>query len=286
VDVFGRLWTPTTYNQAHARCTANRMNTEGSASRSTRGTQSLERSVALLKHVAASGHGGMRLADLVELSGVERPTAHRMVKALVELQLLAQSPGSKRYVLGDYCRELAAAFADRSDLRAICEPVLKAISEETGNSAFLLVRAGLDSLCVARSIGSYSIQVLAVKIGNRQPLGVGAGGLAILATLPRGEQTSIIEANAPRLGRYGSLSAATLRAIVSATQRRGYAAIGHYSIPGVIGIGVALRNAKSEAVGAITTASVDSRMTRADQLNAVRCIERHVSGIQARVDAL
>lgn len=262
------------------------MKTEGSSRPPARGTQTLERALALLKHVAAAGPTGLRLADLVARTGVERPTAHRMMRALVEMQFVAQPPGSKRYVLGEYCRELAAAFVDRQDVRAICGPVLKAISEETGDSAFLIVRAGLDSLCVARSAGSYPIQVLAVRVGNRMPLGIGAGGLAILATLERGEQASIIQANARRVEGYGTMTGSTLKAIVAATQRRGYAVIGHYSVPGVIGVGVALRNAQSIAIGAITTASVESRMSRTDQLRAVQCIERKIAEVQLRLDVL
>jgi DNA-binding IclR family transcriptional regulator len=250
------------------------------------GTQTLERSVGLVKLVAAHGHGGLRMADLVELSGLERPTVHRMVQALIELELLRRPTGSKRYVLGEYCRELAAAVADRSDLRAICEPVLEGISAETGNSTFLIIRMGLDSLCVARAIGSYPIQVLAVKIGNRQPLGVGAGGLAMLAMMPVADQEEIIRANSPRLSGYGTLTASTLRAILRATQKRGHAVIGHYSVPGVIGIGVALRNSSGAVLGAITTASVESRMARVDQQNAVHCVERHVLLVQDQLDAL
>jgi len=260
-----------------------RLQTKSNASH---GTQAIERAIGLVKQVASHGHSGLRMADLVEFSGMERPTVHRMVQALVKLGLLNRPIGSKRYVLGDYCRELAAAFADQSDLRAICEPVLRAISDEMGNSAFLVVRMGLDSLCVARAIGSYPIQVLAVKVGNRQPLGVGAGGLAILATLSPTEQEDCIAANAHRLVGYGNMNASILRAFARATQKRGHAVIGHYNVPGVIGVGVALRNSSGAVLGAITTASVESRMTRVDQQNAVRCIERHLKTAQSRLDTL
>ncbi|PUA20753.1 IclR family transcriptional regulator [Glaciimonas sp. PCH181] len=250
------------------------------------GTQSLERSIGLLKLVAANSHSGLRLVDLVRLSGVERPTAHRMVQSLMKHGLLSRPTGSTRYVLGEYCRELGAQFADRLDLRAICDPVLRAVSEETGNSSFLIIRMGLDSMCVARVIGSYPIQVVAVRVGNRQPLGVGAGGLALLATLPRAEQEECLHANAHRLTGYGSLNVSTLRAIISATQNRGYAVIGHYSVPGVIGVGVTLRNSAGKVLGAITTASIDSRMTKEKQGEAVQVVGRHVLSIQERLDLL
>lgn len=250
------------------------------------GTQSVERSIGLLKLVASSGHKGLRLVDLVKLSGIERPTAHRLVQSLVKHGLLSRPVDSSRYVLGEYCRELGAQFADRQDLRAICEPVLKAISDETGNSSFLIIHVDLDSMCVARKIGSYPIQVVSVRVGHRQPLGVGAGGLAILAALPRTQQDDYLRANAQRLAGYGALNASTLRAMITATQSRGYAVIGHYSVPGVIGIGVTLKNASGKVLGAITTASLDSRMTKDMQEKAMHAVSRHVSAIQDRLDLM
>ncbi|WP_223596562.1 IclR family transcriptional regulator [Pseudomonas sp. A-R-19] len=258
---------------------------EEAASQSS-GTQSLERSIGLLKLVAANSHRGLRLVDLVRLSGVERPTAYRMVQSLMKHGLLSRPTGSTRYVLGEFCRELGAQFADRLDLRSICNPVLKAISEETGNSSFLIIQMDLDSMCVARAIGGYPIQVVAVRVGHRQPLGVGAGGLAILATLSRAQQQECLRANARRLTGYGSLNVSTLRAMIAATQNRGYAVIGHYSAPGVIGIGVTLRNSVGKVLGAITTASLDSRMTKEMQEKSMQIVNRHILSIQERLDLL
>jgi DNA-binding IclR family transcriptional regulator len=228
----------------------------------------------------------LRVADLVALSGMERSTVHRQVQALVSLGMLHRPEGSMHYVLGEYCRELAAAFSDRSDLRAICEPILRAISDETGNSAFLIIRMDLDSLCVARTIGSFPIQVVAVRVGNRMPLGIGAGGLAMLSFLARAEQEECLSANELRMRGYGNMDASTMRAMIRATQRRGHAVIGHYSVPGVIGVGVALRNSSGSVVGAITTASIDSRMTRTDQQEAVQCVRRQILKVQSRLDTV
>jgi DNA-binding IclR family transcriptional regulator len=77
-----------------------------------------------------------------------------------------------------------------------------------------------------------------------------------------------------------------LRALIHATERRGHAVIGHYGVPGVIGIGMAMRNATGAVMGAITTASIDSRMTRDDQQNAALSIARHIERVQSRLDIL
>lgn len=252
----------------------------------SRGTQSIDRTIGVLKQVVAHGSHGLTVAELVALSGLERPTMHRIVQALERQGLLKRPDGSKRYVLGDYCRQMAAAFADRADLRTVCEPALRAISEETGNSAFLIGRIGYESICLARVVGSYPVQVLTVNVGSRNPLGAGAGGLAILSTLPLDERNECIRANAKRLSSYGSLTESMLRALIRATERRGHSVIGHYNVPGVIGIGMAMRNATGSVMGAITTSSIDSRMSRADQQAAAVSIAKHIARIQSSLDIL
>ncbi|MBT2333515.1 IclR family transcriptional regulator [Variovorax paradoxus] len=251
-----------------------------------RGTQSIDRTIGVLKQVVAHGSHGLTVAELVTICELERPTVHRIVQALERQGLLTRPAGSKRYMLGDYCRQMAAAFADRADLRTVCEPVLRSVSEDTGNSAFLIARVGYESICLARVVGSYPVQVLTVNVGMRNPLGVGAGGLAILSTLPVDEQNECIRANAKRLGSYGSLTESTLRALVRATQRRGHAVIGHYSAPGVIGIGMVMRNSSGNALGAITTSSIDSRMSKDDQQVAALSIAKHIAQVQSSLDIL
>jgi len=252
----------------------------------SRGTQSIDRTFDVLKHVVSNRSRGLNVAELVALSGLKRQTVHRIVQALERQGVLMRPDGSKRYVPGEYCRQMAAAFADRADVRTVCEPALRAVSDETGNSVFLIGRLGFDSICLARAIGSYPVQVLTVNVGSRQPLGTGAGGLAILSTLPEAEQNECIRANAKRLGSYGSLTESTLRALVRASQRRGHAVIGHYSIPGVIGLGMAIRNASGLVLGAIATSTIDSRMTKSDQQVAALSIERHVKQVQSSLDIL
>lgn len=251
-----------------------------------RGTQSIDRTIGVLKQVVAHGSHGLTVAELVTISKLERPTVHRIVQALERQGLLTRPAGTKRYVLGDYCRQMAAAFVDRADLRTVCEPLLRAVSEETGNSSFLIGRVGYESICLARVVGSYPVQVLTVNVGTRNPLGVGAGGLAILATLPPTELNECIRANAKRLGAYGSMNESMLRALIKATQRRGHSVIGHYNAPGVIGIGMALRNASGNVLGAITTSSIDSRMSRDDQQAAAMSIAKHMARIQSSLDIL
>ena len=235
--------------------------------------------------VANNGHG-LRIVDIAKQCGLERPTAYRILQELVKQCLVKRLVDTRRYVLGEYWYELLVALPDRNDLRATCLPALRNISRATGNSAFLVVRMGIDSLCIARSIGNYPIQVLSIRVGNRMPLGIGAGGLALLAEIGDDEKNLIYKANQKRLRSFGEMNIAVLKGLVNATKKRGHSVVGHYAVPGVIGIGIVLRNSQNQVLGSITTASTASRMTKTYQSQSVKCVLEAIKTIQPRLDSL
>ena len=252
------------------------------------GTQSFERTMALLRLVVSAGHSGCTLTDLLLQSQLQRPTVYRMLAALQASDLVSSISvdGVRRYVPGIYCAEIAASISDPTGLRTVISPALDRISSSTGNASLLVRRVANDALCVARSLGDYPIQVLSVRVGSRQPLGVGAGGLSILADLPKADQDRTLAANARRFQTYGDLDAKLLRAMIRATRSRGYAVIGHYSVPGVIGMGLVIRNGIGALLGAVTCSSIDARMTVAAQADTIRVMRAEVDRIQRHLDPL
>jgi DNA-binding IclR family transcriptional regulator len=224
------------------------------------GTQTLERGVELLKLVAAHHPSGARLTDLARLSDLEPPTVHRLLASLVREGLVSQHETGKRYVLGPYCGQLAKAADHEEPIQETYGPLLEQIAQDTGDASFLVVQSGFDTLCIARAIGTYMIQALAVSVGHRQPIGVGAGGLAMLAEMPGRDADALIRANRERLAYYRSLTAPALRGMVQQAREAGYAVIGNYAVSGVVGVGVALRDGLGNIVGGISVASIQSRM--------------------------
>src|SRR5690606_13828338 len=101
-------------------------------------------------------------------------------------------------------------------------PAMRRIAAATGNSTFLIRRAGCDSLCLHREFGDYPIQVVSVIVGGRQPLGVGAAGLALLSALPNDGVDEVLRHNAALLHAYGNISLQTMRHLVRSTRARGY----------------------------------------------------------------
>lgn len=247
------------------------------------GTQSIERSLILLREIAAHNRNGSRLLDLATRTGLQRPTVHRMLKCLAAENMVQQDFDSHRYFLGPMVFELGLTAAPRFNLREICHPALTRIAEATGDTVFLTQRSGLDGLCLDRREGAFPIKTFTLEIGMRRPLGVGIGSLAILSALPDEEIRHIIATNGPRLSEYG-LSAAALQSQVKKAQKLGYAVRETPSLAGVRSIGQALHNRSGVPFAALSISAISSRMTekRVAELavllkNEARLIEKQLA---------
>lgn len=253
------------------------------------GTQSIERSLLLLREIAAHNRGGSRLLDLATRTGLQRPTVHRMLKCLAAENMVQQDPDSHRYFLGSMVFELGLTAAPRYNLKEICHPALTRIAEATGDTVFLTQRSGLDAVCIDRREGTFPIKTFTLEIGMRRPLGVGTGSLAILGALSEEEIRHTIEANVARLPEH-SLTASSLTAQVRRAQKLGYAVRDAPSLAGVRSIGVALRNQSGVAFASLSVSTISSRMNdkRVAELatmlkNEIRLIEKQLgSGTDTR----
>src|SRR6266850_2628399 len=182
------------------RMTNSRLRARGRAPR--QGGQAIRRALAVLRTLAVGGERGVPLAEVVQATSLARPTVHRIVHVLIEEGIVQRSERTGNYVVGRQVPELALARPSRSPLMVAADPYLTEASAQLGDTLFLTVRTGLDTLCVARRIGRYPIQVLSIEVGARRPLGVSSAGVAILAAMPSADARRIVLVNEARLKAY------------------------------------------------------------------------------------
>jgi len=224
------------------------------------GTQALARGIGLLREVAAHNRTGLKLVELVDITGLDRSTAHRILKCLAAEQFLVLDEGSKRYRLGPLAFYIGLMGSDLGHLRDAAAPLLSAIAEETGDTVFLMVRAGMEAICADRREGSYPVKTFVVDVGTRRPLGIGAGGMAILASLKDEEIDAAMRANAPHIARFPGISEAGMREAVAATRARGHCMMDVPIVSGVRAIGYPICLPQGQAVAAFSIAAIAPRI--------------------------
>lgn len=229
---------------------------------------------------------GMRLTDVQRRAGLSKPTAHRLLASLISHELVQQDPHTKLYRVGPALDTLRWVRSDSGpDLKRICTAPVLRLAEESGDTVFLMARDRLETVCIGRESGSYPIRAITVEVGTRRPLGVGAGGIAILGTLPAAEARRIVASLAPRLESAPLTSADQIVRSSDNARRTGYAASDGHVVKGVRGIAVSLRDSGGSPVAAVGIAAISERMrtSRAPQL--LEMLQRERSVIEGELAA-
>lgn len=241
------------------------------------GTQSIERAATLVRAIAARSRTGLRLSEAVQHSHLERSTARRILKCLVDEGFVMQEERTRRYFLGPLVFELGLAAAPQFNLVDQCRPALQRIAEKTHDTVFLVVRSGYTSVCIDRKEGSYPIKALTLDVGTRRPLGAGAGGIALLLPLPDAAVDEIIQANAVQLAAYNKLILPALVTMLKRSRKLGYALNDTHITPGAISVGLPICNRFGTPFAAITVGAVSSRMTGARQREIVAILRTEIA---------
>jgi DNA-binding IclR family transcriptional regulator len=172
---------------------------------SVSGVGVLDKAVAIL---AALEPRPATLNQLVDTTGLNRATAHRLALALGRHGLVERDVDG-RFCLGPRLTELGAAALAGPPLAVTARPALEVLRDGTGESAQLYVAAGEARLCVASLESPHSLRTI-VAVGAVLPMDRGSAG-AVLRDDPRINRRGWIESVEEREKGVASVSAPVRR---------------------------------------------------------------------------
>jgi DNA-binding IclR family transcriptional regulator len=225
------------------------------------GAQVVARSIELLKLISIRTEKGWLVQDLVTQSGLTRPTVYRLVAALEAGGLIEQDRDSRRWHLGQESYVIGTLAAERFNIERISRDSIVRVAQISGESTFLSIRRGNESVCLLREEGTYPIRTHVLQAGDRLPLGVGSAGLAMLAALPEAESDAIIEANRPQFReRYPRINAKLVKELVAEARQTGYAVNRGFLLTGSWGIAAPISVGMHMPPAAISITAVEARL--------------------------
>ena len=204
----------------------------------------LDKAVRILATLESGPHS---LTELVAVTGIARPTAHRLAVAL-EFHRLVSRDFSGRFILGARQAELAAA-AGEDRLLAIAAPALSALRDASGESAQLFKRQGDQRICVATAERLSGLRD-SIPVGSAITMQAGSSAQVLLAWE---------EPDKLHRGLVGAkFSAATL----SAVRRRGWAqSVGEREV-GVVSVSAPVRGPSNKVIAAVSISGPLERLGR------------------------
>jgi DNA-binding IclR family transcriptional regulator len=255
----------------------------GSADRpenSVRGTQSVHRALYLLRKVAQSSEGGVRLSSLVESTGLDRATIYRLLSCLVEEKFVDRDD-RKLYRLGPEAVLLGSLLPQPTPLLSRLLPMIKRISRITRESVFLMMRQGDYVHCTHREEGDSLVQIMTMSIGQRRLLGTGTGGVAVLRLCELDEIKALYERHRKEYAER-NLDLDDLLEMRATNKKLGCTYTYDANEVGVAAIGMAFRMG-AQGIGAISLGTLTARFNEDRQyelrdlffreLNAVGLLE-------------
>jgi DNA-binding IclR family transcriptional regulator len=246
------------------------------------GTQSLRRATLILRFLSSCGPRGAVLKEIAFESGLHKATAHRMLAALLDEQLVERDPRNHRYRLGSDIFALAAAMGAQFDIKTMVRPSLERLAQVTRDTAYLGIRCRNDAMCIDMCEGSYPEKIISLRSYDRWPLGVGAFGLALLAYMPDDEIDAIIAKNSPRVAGEPCYTPDKLREAVEETRRRDFAVAYNTLFLGMCGVAVPIFDQQRRPIASLCVAAILSRMDDAHQAEVAGLMweeSRKISGL-------
>jgi DNA-binding IclR family transcriptional regulator len=144
----------------------------------TRRVAAVERAASVLDALAAGGDLGTN--EIARRTSLHPSSVSRLLATLVDAGLVEHVPDSGRYRLGLRLLELGNAVLGRIDLRQIARPHLRALVEETGETATLSAPGEPDAITVDFVQSASSVQSVA-RVGRPSIAHATATGKVALA---------------------------------------------------------------------------------------------------------
>lgn len=219
---------------------------------------SIARAARVLDALSAMPDGG-GLSELVARTRFTKTTTHRVLASLQDVNFVVQDPEDRTYRLGSALATIARR-AGHVDLATVAERAMRRLADLSGDTIFLSVPEGGASVCVARHVGAFPIRTLTLDRGDRRPLGVGAGALALYCCLEDGKRAAVAQANVNWLAEYG-FSPQMLEQQRNGFVENGYALNDGGVVPGMSAIAVPVKTPAGRLVGGLAIGAIRDRMT-------------------------
>jgi DNA-binding IclR family transcriptional regulator len=220
----------------------------------------ISRAAELLRAVGRAGAAGATTTALSRTAVTPRATAHRMLTALAREGLVDRDEASGRWFLGPEMYLLGSVASERYDVTPAAIDILRTLTRDTAESAFLSARRGDETVCVAGEEGSFPLRSHVLYPGRRFPLGVASAGLVILAHLPRAEIDDYLARTALEHDWGSAHARPAIEERIARTQIDGYCVNPGLLVEGSWGIGAAVFDALGKPRWALSLTGVQARM--------------------------
>jgi DNA-binding IclR family transcriptional regulator len=216
----------------------------------------------------------LSMAELARETGMTKPTAHRIISVLAELGFVERDQGKRGYVEGSRLIQFALDTLKATAPRNMRHTVLRALSEETGETCNFGILAGAEVIYLDRVEAKWALG-LRFEPGSQVPAHCSAIGKLLLSLESPAHRNELLRAMP--LTRYTPHTITSVPALLDALERIHETEIGiddQESIEGVVCIAVPVRAADGGTVGGLALSAPEARLSMEEALRLAPQLRR------------
>jgi len=200
----------------------------------------------------------MTLTEVAHATGMPISTTQRLLRSLVAEEFVAKTDAG--YTLGIGLIGWASAVRRGLTVIDAARPLMEALRDETGETATLLVRNGLQRICVA-AVHSRHVISQRSEPGEVGPLQSGSPSKILLAWDPE-TTAAVLQRGLVKLTALSITDPDVLTTELAQVRERGYATSVSENAEGVASVGAPVRDTSGRVVAALCLGGPTSRITQ------------------------
>jgi DNA-binding IclR family transcriptional regulator len=153
------------------------------------GARAVSKALALLSAFTPS-RPWWTISELAALSSIPASTVTRLVSALEASGVLRRETRGFRYTIGHRVLTWASVARASTNLQTLAHPMLERLRDVTGESAAVLLRQGLNRVCLDVVQSNQEVH-FAIPLGEIAPLTLGAASRCMAAYLSGDQQRAL-----------------------------------------------------------------------------------------------
>jgi DNA-binding IclR family transcriptional regulator len=212
------------------------------------------------------------IAEVIRVTGMSKPTAHRVVNLLVEMGYLERDASDRGFIEGANLVGLSHRTLAAAAPRSLRHSILESVSRHVGETCNYGVLSGAEVVYLDRVEAKWPLG-LRFDAGSRVPAHCTAIGKLLLTYLADRELATVLD-NVPR----SSYTANTITEreplvdALDAIRESGIGTDNQEFMHGVVCVAVPVRGARGDVYGGIAVSAPEARMTLEEMLEFVPCM--------------
>lgn len=204
-------------------------------------------------------HPERGVIEFARLSGMLKSSVYNIISTFAMCGYVEKNPDTGKYRLGLKVLELSNVLQNNTEYSKVLKPFMDKIAEECRETVYFAIPSGLEAIYIDASHPkgmTFTRSVVGIKV----KMYCTSVGKAMLAFLGDAAFQEVVAAGITPFTPYTLTTPGELADDLELTRRRGYAIDNMENEYGIRCIGVPVRNARNEIVGAISISGPSLRM--------------------------